>query len=127
MQAAVRTLHTEIKLRGDIPEKIVNLLRAEYGKDFHIESNDDSETMNAFESEWYKTVKAAMTPGDALKIYRENNKLTQTALGKMLGGIPRQQVSNMENGIRPISIAMAKKLAAVFGVPADRFIDLRTP
>jgi transcriptional regulator with XRE-family HTH domain len=83
--------------------------------------------MNAFESEWYKTVKAAMTPGDALKIYRENNKLTQTALGKMLGGIPRQQVSNMENGIRPISIAMAKKLAAVFGVPNDRFIDLRTP
>lgn len=127
MQAAVRTLHTEIKLRGDIPEKIVNLLRAEYGKDFHIENNDDSETMNAFESEWYKTVKAAMTPGDALKIYRENNKLTQTALGEMLGGIPRQQVSNMENGIRPVSIAMAKKLAAVFGVPADRFIDLRTP
>ena len=126
MQAAVRTPHTEIRLRGDIPDKIINLLRAEYGQDVHVETDDDAETVKAFESDWYKTVKAAMMPGDALKIYRENHKLTQAALGKMLGGIPRQQVSNMENGIRPISLAMAKKLATVFGVPADRFIDLRS-
>jgi len=31
----------------------------------------DSELMNVFETDWYKKVKAATSPGDNLKIYGE--------------------------------------------------------
>ena len=54
----------------------------------------------------------SMTPGKALRIYRENAGLTQTALGERMGGVPRQHISNMENGKRPIGKENAKRLAA---------------
>jgi len=63
-----------------------------------------------------------MTPGTYMKIYRENRKMTQTELGKILGGLPRQHVSNMENGVRPISKKIAIKLAKAFDVSVEKFI-----
>ncbi|NLB05630.1 MAG: helix-turn-helix transcriptional regulator [Desulfobulbaceae bacterium] len=45
-------------------------------------------------------------------MYRENAGLTQTALGERMGGVPRQHISNMENGKRPIGKENAKRLAA---------------
>jgi len=38
------------------------------------------------------------------------------------GKIPKQHVSNMENGSRPISKVTAKKLAKIFNVSVERFI-----
>ena len=38
----------------------------------------------------------------------------QARLGEMLGGIPRQHVSNMKRGIRPVSMKTARKLAKIF-------------
>lgn len=124
MQAAVKTLHTEIHMRGEISPRIIAALRAEYGQALHVSTEDDGELVNAVETDWYRSVKATMTPGDTLRVYRETRQLTQAELGKRLGGIPRQQVSNMENGSRPISVSMAKRLAAIFDVPAERFLDL---
>jgi len=124
MQAAVKTLHTEIHMRGEIPPRIIEVLRAEYGQALHVSTEDDEELVNAVETDWYRSVKATMTPGDTLRVYRETRQLTQAELGKRLGGIPRQQISNMENGSRPISVSMAKRLAAIFNVPAERFLDL---
>ena len=49
-------------------------------------------------------------------------KMTQATLGKLLGGIPKQFVSNMENGIRPISKKMALKLAEIFETSVAKFI-----
>jgi plasmid maintenance system antidote protein VapI len=40
-----------------------------------------------------------------------------------LGGIPKQHISNMENGKRPISLKMAKKLSKLFNVSIERFIS----
>jgi len=53
-------------------------------------------------------VPARMIPGDSLRTYRENFGLTQAELGKRLGNIPRQLISNMEHGTRNISLKMAK-------------------
>jgi len=40
----------------------------------------------------------------------------------MLGGIPRQHVSNMERGIRPVSLKTARKLAKVFKISPGKFV-----
>lgn len=64
-----------------------------------------------------------MTPGKYLRIYRENKGLTQIQLGKALGGIPRQHISNMENGHRAISLKMARKLSTFLGAPIERFLE----
>ena len=125
MQAAVKTPHTEIMIKGEVPDHILAALKAEYGDKLVIEKDDDDEPVNVFETAWYKATKAGMTPGDAMRIYRELHELTQEKLGEKLGGIPRQRISNMERGRRPISIATAKKLAKLFSLPIDRFLDLK--
>ena len=78
--------------------------------------------MDIFASDWYREIQAKTTPGDTLKIYRENRGLRQARLGEMLGGIPRQHVSNMERGIRPVSLKTARKLVKVFKVSLGKFV-----
>jgi len=121
MQAVVKTSHIEISIKGDIPQNILNMLKEEYGKKVHITDEDD-EYVNIFETDWYKKIKGEKKPGDNMKIYRKIHKMTQQKLGKLLGDIPKQHISNMENGIRPISKDTAKKLAKIFNVSVDRFI-----
>lgn len=99
-------------------------IEANYGDQLVIAKNGNDESINVFETAWYKATKAGIGPGGAMRIYRELHGLTQEALGEKLGGIPRQHVSNMERGRRPISMTTAKKLAKLFSVPADRFLDL---
>ena len=59
---------------------------------------------------------------DIWSMYRELQNLTQEELGKKLGSFSRQNISNMENGHRPISKAVAKKLAAIFDVSVEKFM-----
>ena len=122
MQAVVKTPHIEINIKGDIPEKIITLLKKEYGKKVHLTKDEDDEFVNITETDWYKKIHAEKTPGDNMKIYRKIHKITQEKLGEILGGIPKQHVSNMENGSRPISKITAKKLAKIFNVSIERFI-----
>ena len=51
--------------------------------------------------------------------------MTQEKLGEMLGGIPRQHVSNMERGTRSISIKTAQKLAQIFKVSVEKFLEFK--
>jgi plasmid maintenance system antidote protein VapI len=95
---------------------------SEYGKDVQLTRDPDDELVDVFQTDWYKNTKKTMTPGMYMKIYRENRKMTQTELGKILGGLPRQHVSNMENGVRPISKKIAMKLAKAFDVSVEKFI-----
>ena len=112
MQVAVKTPRIELKMKGDIPERVILFLEEEYGVSLRQTADDGEEVVNALETDWYKRTMAAMTPGKALRIYRENAGLTQAALGERMGGIPRQHISNMENGKRPIGKENAKRLAA---------------
>jgi len=123
MQAVVKTPHTNIHIQGEIPSRILEMLRSEYGGELKIYEGDE-EYVEVTESDWYKEIAEITTPGDAMRIYRKNNQLTQEQLGKKLNNIPRQIISNMERGKRSISLAMAKKLSVIFNVPASRFLDL---
>ncbi len=123
MQALVKTPRTNIHIKGEIPSHILEMLRKEYGGDLKIYEGDE-EYVEVTESDWYKETAEITTPGDAMRIYRKNHQLTQEELGKKLGNVPRQIVSNMERGKRSISLATAKKLSIIFNVPASRFLDL---
>ncbi len=125
MQALVKTPRTDIRIQGEIPPRLLDVLRSEYGSRLKL-SEDDDECVEVTETKWYKETKAAASPGDVMRIYRENQQMTQAQLGERLGGVPRQLVSNMERGRRAISLATAKKLAVIFDVPVARFLDLRT-
>lgn len=83
---------------------------------------NDNEYINLFETDWFKKVDSFSSPGQNMKLYRENMKLTQTGLGKLLGNIPRQNISSMERNKRGISKDIAKKLSRIFKVPIERFI-----
>lgn len=110
MQAVVKTHHIEIKINGDIPHKILSVLKEEYGDEVKLYEDTDEEKVNIFETEWYRTTKDKISPGENLKIYREMHGITQQKLGEALGGIPRQHISNMERGMRKISLKTAQKL-----------------
>lgn len=122
MQAVVKKPHIEIKIKGDIPLKILNVLKDEYGKDLKVRKDNNEEMVNIFNTTWYENLKKKTLPSDNLKIYRENFGYTQSKLGELLGGIPRQHISNMEKGIRSISIKTTRKLSKIFNVSPDKFI-----
>jgi plasmid maintenance system antidote protein VapI len=54
-------------------------------------------------------------------VYRQDRELSQAALGRGLGGLSRQNVSDMENGRRPIGRRMAERLGRFFDVSPRRF------
>ncbi len=122
MQAVVKTPHIEVNIKGIIPPKLISLLKEEYGEEVKVIDNDDDKLVNVFETPWYKNIKETLTPGAVMRIYRENRAMTQARLGELLGGIPRQHISNMENGKRPISLNTAKKLAKLFNIPIERLL-----
>jgi len=122
MQAVVKMPHIKIKIEGRIPNRLLSVLKEEYGPEVKVTSEADDEKMNIFETDWYKRIKGRMNPGQNLRIYRQNKGMTQMELGKLLGGLPRQNISNMEKGLRPISKKMALKLASLFHVSVEKFI-----
>ena len=122
MQAVVKTPHIDIKIKGKIPKKVLSFLKEEYGKKVVIINDNDDEYFDVFKTDWYKKIKDNITPGDNMRIYRENHRLTQEKLGELLGGIPRQHISNMERGIRSISKNNAKNLSRIFKVSVEKFI-----
>jgi DNA-binding XRE family transcriptional regulator len=123
MQAVVKTPLTKINISGKISKRLLTVLKEEFGNDIKIlPEKEDLQKEDIFETEWYKNIKKEMTPGEYMKIYRQNRQMTQTQLGELLGGIPRQHISNMESNKRAISTNIAKKLAKIFNIPIERFI-----
>jgi DNA-binding XRE family transcriptional regulator len=123
MLAVVKTPLTKIRIKGRISNKLIDVLIQEYGKSVQITRDSEDEKLDVFQTDWYKKVKQKLTPGTYVKVFRQNRNMTQADLGKALGGIPRQNVSNMENGSRPISKKIALKLAKLFDVSVEKFIS----
>ena len=123
MLAVVKTPHIKIRIEGKIPSRLITVLKKEYGKVVRLvdDTETDDELIDVFQTDWYRRTKARLTPGKNLRIYRQNAKMTQAQMGKLIGQ-PKQYVSNMENDIRPISKNMAIKLAAIFKTSVARFI-----
>ncbi len=122
MQVHVKTPLIKIEINGEVSKNHLSLLKKEYGKNLHILKTNDDGFVDIFKSEWYKKIKNEITPGINMRVYRTNKGLTQKQLGELLGGIPKQHISNMENGTRSISIKTAKQLAKIFKVSVDKFI-----
>lgn len=122
--------HTEkptLEIRGQIPNWMLSRLKRDYKENMIIsgdrEENKKDEYVNAFETEWFASVDEQMTPGEILRIYRENAGLSQAALGEKLGKVPRQNISLMEKNKRGISKEMAKKLSKVLKAPISVYIE----
>ena len=63
-----------------------------------------------------------MSPGESVWVSRQLHEMTQAALGAKLGSFSRQNVSNMEHGHRPVSKAVAKRLAELFNGSVEKVI-----
>ena len=109
------------EVRGNIPTKVMEYLKEEFGQDVEM-SEDDEDMVNIFDTDWYREISSSTTPGEVLRIYRENAGFTQEELGRKLGKFSRQNISDMERGKRNISKETAKKLSRIFNVPVERFL-----
>jgi DNA-binding XRE family transcriptional regulator len=119
MQVVVKT--PRIRLEGEVTPELVEYLRTQYG-DIEVIEEEDDELVEVTRSEWYRSLKERLTPGENMKLYREMHGLSQEELGRKLGRFSRQNISNMENGHRSISKATAKRLAQVFDVSVEKFL-----
>jgi DNA-binding XRE family transcriptional regulator len=122
MLAVVKTPRIKIAIKGKISKRLLDVLKEEYGSDVQIIPDDEDEKIDIFETDWYKNVKEKLTPGKNMRIYRQNLSMTQKELGELLGGVPRQHISNMERGIRAISKKVALNLSKIFNTSVDKFI-----
>jgi DNA-binding XRE family transcriptional regulator len=87
-----------------------------------VEANEDDELVEVTSNDWYRSIRAKITPGDNMGVYRKLHGLTREELGKKLGRFSCQNISNMERGHRASSKATAKRLAELFEVSADKFL-----
>jgi DNA-binding XRE family transcriptional regulator len=122
MLAVVKTPRIKIAIKGKISKRLLDVLKEEYGSDVQIIPDDEDEKIDIFETDWYKNVKEKLTPGKNMRIYRQNLSMTQKELGELLGGVPRQHISNMERGTRAISKKVALNLSKIFDTSVDKFI-----
>ncbi|MDO6383404.1 helix-turn-helix transcriptional regulator [Leptospira santarosai] len=74
------------------------------------------------DTEFFKENKEFLQPGSKMKYYRKKAGLSLSELGKRLGGIPRQNLSAMELGRRPIPKDLAKQLSKMFKKPVEIFL-----
>lgn len=113
------------KIEGAVPKFVVVFLESAFGDALKVERSDDkddSDSIPVDEWDWYKDIKAKMTPGDSIKANRGLRGMTQKALAEKLG-VPVQNVSEMERGKRAVSRKMALKLGDVFGTDPASFFD----
>lgn len=115
-----RTKTPIFEIKGEIPDNVMDFLKKEFIVE--IDDDDDEEYVNLMETDWFKGREAGRSPGQAVRVYRDNFGYSQAELGKVLGGMSRQNVSDMENNRRGISKDIAKKLSKIFKVPVDLFI-----
>jgi DNA-binding XRE family transcriptional regulator len=122
VRAKVRTRDVFIEIRGVIPGTLLEVLRHEYGIRLITRTDCGEPMRDTLSAPLYEREPQRMGPGDFLRFYRSKSGLTQSELGKRLGGIPRQNVSGMEGGKRHIGERMARRLAAFFDVSTGRFL-----
>jgi DNA-binding XRE family transcriptional regulator len=122
MLVVVKTPHTELQIKGIVSPLVLKVLKEEFGAALKIrDESSNNEVINVIDTDLYKKFKASVTPGDYVRIYRENHSLSQTSLGEKLG-VSRSYICDLEKGRRSISKAIAKKIAVLLHVPISRLI-----
>jgi len=74
------------EIKGDIPIHVLGYFQQQFEQGVEI-VEDNEELVNIFETNWYKQISATITPGDAMKVYRENHGLSPTELGQKWGNL----------------------------------------
>jgi DNA-binding XRE family transcriptional regulator len=120
MQVHVKTPRIKIDISGDIPDSLIAVLKKEYGKKLAV--SDDDEFINVKDTAWYNKIKSEITPGETVAFYRKMHKMTQKELGEKIGNFSKQNVSEIERNIRPISKKTAKLLSEIFDISIDSLI-----
>jgi DNA-binding XRE family transcriptional regulator len=120
--ARVRTNRVYIEIKGMIPGALLQCLRDTYGRRLILHIEYGKRMHNILDAPLYEQDPKEMNPGAWLRFFRQDNGLSQAGLGQKLGGVSRQNISNMEYGRRPISRKMALRLSSFFGVSADKLI-----
>lgn len=120
MQVVVKT--PRIRVEGEISGSLLRYLRSQYGEVEVIENSDD-ELIEVKHSDWYRSIRGTITPGENLRIYREMHGLTQDQLAERIGNISRRNISDMERGHKVIVESVAEKLADFFDVSVEKFLS----
>lgn len=120
MLAVVKTPHIDLKIEGEIPPQVLQVLQSTWSNELVLEADDDY--VEYSKTEFSKQNRKKMTPGIKVRASRELNGWTQSELGKELGGLSIQNVSDIENGRRAISKKIAEKLSDVFKLPMDYYL-----
>ena len=109
-------------MEGVFPGDLLTVLREEYGRKLIVRSAWGDRMLDVLMAPFYQRQPKELSPGDYLRLFRTDRDINQAELGRCLGGIPRQNVSSMEKGTRPINRTMAIRLSIFFGVSPDKFI-----
>lgn len=121
MPVAGKTPRTDVTIM--VPRSLLGEIRERYGKKVRLVEPDGEESISIHESAWFKRVSAGLTPGRALRAYRENRGLSRADVAARLGPTARKtRVADMEAGRRSISKETAKKLARILNAPVERFL-----
>jgi DNA-binding XRE family transcriptional regulator len=110
-----------MRIEGDVPPRLLRLLKTEYGPELKIAEKDEDESVDFFETDFYRKVKSEMTPGAYVRIYRENHCMTQDQVGEKVG-VNKSFICDIEHNRRAISKDMAKKFSVLFKISVARFI-----
>ena len=122
MLVVVNQPRTNFRIMGGVPKDILDYVEDRYGKENVCVLDDDGEELlDPHEQDWFNKAEASDSPGKNMRMFRRFAKLTQPQLADRLG-TSKQAISNMENGIRPISKKTAKELARIFKVSVSNFI-----
>lgn len=65
-----------------------------------------------------------LTFGEMLWSIRTGEEMTLEAFGKLLGGVSRSQINDIEKGRRAVSIERAAQWAKILGYHPKQFIEL---
>ena len=103
--------HVYVEMKGVIPGPVLEALRAEFGHKLLVRCMAIEEMRDVRDAPQFKPEPWALEPSEALWFFRNRNGLTQGELGMRLGGIAHQNISAMEQGVRPIGRAMARRFA----------------
>ena len=102
----------------DGSEALLPLIKAAYP-----DANIIDDNVNVHDSDWYKKEKkdSEEHPWKMIQAYRWKKGLTQAKLADK-AGMRRESISLIENGKRPIGLAVAKKLASALGVDYQKLL-----
>src|SRR4051794_7506041 len=116
MSAATKAPPISLLFKPSTPSRVLKDIREKYEPFLEEDPLEDY-----FETEISKKTQARMTPGVWIRSGRDAYGWTQARLASEIGGISAKRISDWESGRRAVSKEMAKKLAAIFLVPAEKF------